>query len=212
MNTKTSQKGFTIIELMIATLVFSVILLVVSTGLLNIGRSYFKGITSSATQNTARSIIDDVASAIQFGGGTVYGLGAPGGMYCVGDRLYSYQLGQKLTNTSSHALLSSRVSAGCQSSTVPLPLNTVPSGDVQELLGLNMSLAIFRIEQVVTDPTLYTVNVRVVQGDDDLLEDLLDAQGNPGAGDGILDTCKSGTGSQFCATSEVRTTVHKRLN
>src|SRR3990172_9120101 len=60
--------GFTIVELMIATTIFSVILLIVTFGMLQIGRTYYKGITLTKTQNAARSIIDTISQDIQFSG------------------------------------------------------------------------------------------------------------------------------------------------
>lgn len=62
-----SQKdsnGFTIIELLIASSVFSVVLLVALTGFLQIGRVFYKGISDSQTQNVARQIITDISSSL----------------------------------------------------------------------------------------------------------------------------------------------------
>src|SRR5690606_22524615 len=92
-NKISGQKGFTIVELMIATSVFSVVLLLCTYGLLAIGRSYYKGVTISRTQETARLIVDDVAEAIQFNGGAVV-LNPAGRMYCIGSRRYSYALNE----------------------------------------------------------------------------------------------------------------------
>ncbi len=52
--------GFTIIELLIATTIFSVVLLLAASGLLYIGRLYYKGLTSSATQEAARNIMQEL--------------------------------------------------------------------------------------------------------------------------------------------------------
>ncbi len=88
--------GFTVIELMIATIVFAVILLVVTAGVLQFTRQYYKGINSSNTQAAARAIIDDMTRAIQFNGGDINPLtysGKPAG-YCIGGyKRYSYVLG-----------------------------------------------------------------------------------------------------------------------
>jgi hypothetical protein len=48
---------------------------------------------------------------------------------------------------------------------------------------------------------LYSIDVRVVYGDDDLLI-------NPTATNA---TCKVGSGSQFCAVSELSTVVQQRI-
>jgi prepilin-type N-terminal cleavage/methylation domain-containing protein len=61
-----SQKGFTIIELMISTVIFSLVLLGASSGIVQIGKKYSKGITYSRTQEVARSTVDEIAQSLQF--------------------------------------------------------------------------------------------------------------------------------------------------
>ncbi len=58
---KANQQAFTIIELMIATTVVSVILLMVSIIMINIGGLYYKGFSQARTQDNLRSISDEVA-------------------------------------------------------------------------------------------------------------------------------------------------------
>lgn len=58
------SNGFTIIELLIASSVFSVVLLVALTGFLQIGRVFYKGISDSQTQNVARQIVTDISSSL----------------------------------------------------------------------------------------------------------------------------------------------------
>ena len=67
----TSQKGFTIVELLISSLVFSLVLLTVTIGVIQITRVYYKGITESTAQNAARDALDTISQAIQFNGGEV---------------------------------------------------------------------------------------------------------------------------------------------
>ncbi len=105
----TNQKGFTILELMIATMVFSVILLGATTALIQIGKLYYKGIISSRTQETARGIVDQLGQQLQFSAGVPtkfdpqpYTTPAPNGIQgtatlkygaiCVGGKRYSYVL------------------------------------------------------------------------------------------------------------------------
>jgi prepilin-type N-terminal cleavage/methylation domain-containing protein len=68
-----SQAGFTIVELMIATLVFAVVLILITVGVLTFTRSFFKGINQSRTQNAARTVIETISQGIQFSGGEVNG-------------------------------------------------------------------------------------------------------------------------------------------
>jgi len=48
---KRLQSGFTLVELMIATMVFSVILLVITYGVVRFTNSYYKGLNSSTTNS-----------------------------------------------------------------------------------------------------------------------------------------------------------------
>jgi prepilin-type N-terminal cleavage/methylation domain-containing protein len=61
-----SQKGFTIIELMISTVIFSLVLLGASAAIIQIGKKYSKGITYARTQEVARSTVDEIAQSLQF--------------------------------------------------------------------------------------------------------------------------------------------------
>ncbi len=63
------QGGFTIIELMIALSVLSVLLVMTTVTLIQIGKLYSKGVNSAAVQNAARNIVGDISGTLQFGGG-----------------------------------------------------------------------------------------------------------------------------------------------
>ena len=109
---KSSQRGFTILELMIAISIFSVILIVCSMVLIGIGNIFAKGANVTNVQNDARSAIADITSTIQFSG-TVLNNGLTGGgpngsmeyryvdsgktvevyAYCFGDIRYSFVTG-----------------------------------------------------------------------------------------------------------------------
>ncbi len=215
---KLTQRGFTIIELLIATTVFSVVLLLCSFSLLQIGKTYYKGLTSSRTQSAARAALDDIAQAIQFSAGNIYAIktGTGGTSYfCVSDKRYTFVPGQQLTSSpSSHALV--RDNPGTCSDP-----GGWPTSDANELLGVHMRLVRLEICQpgelgqydvppsttchhhTPINSNLYSINIRVVYGDDDLLTD--------SDGDGILDSCKAGAGSQFCAVSDLTTAVQKRV-
>ena len=205
-NRELKQSGFTIVELMIATAVFSVILLVCTIALLQLGRTYYKGVTSARTQEVARVIIDDVSQAIQFQGGQIGAAGSANGSngYCVGSTLYSYILNYQLvdgaagSNQSNHVLIASPSGGACNSSTAPYDLlNTTGSltGGARELMATNTRLTEFSITPEGSN--LYRVSVTVVAGSDDLLSG---------------GSCANvRVGGQFCATSSLSTVVQKRV-
>lgn len=199
------QAGFTIVELMIATVVFSFILLMVSLSILELQRIYYKGINSSKTQEAARSIIQDVSQAIQFNGGQII---RGSDVHCVGNRRYSYALGNKVEDgaVALHGVVVDNP-ATCNPGDSNLSASAPNS---LELLGNNMRVAKFEVEPQGPN-NLYKVSVRVVFGDDDLLEDAVMADGTPGT-DGVLDRCKSDrAGNQYCAVSELSTVVQQRV-
>lgn len=209
------QKGFTIVELMIATTVFAVVLLLCTYGLLEIGRSYYKGVTITRTQETARIIIDDVAEAIQFNGGEVVtdpdGDGNPedDGWYCIGNKRYSFEINRQHTDNN-HALVADSPTASCGGGTGRQDeIDIVPAGGLssssRELMNTRTRLSRFNIERI--QDGLYSVTVRVASGDTDVLVD--------NNGDNTPDDpaqCKTErSGSQFCAVSELSTVVQRRL-
>lgn len=178
MNVIKDNKGFTILELLISTTVFSVILLLCTFGLIQVGRNYYRGATITRTQNVARSVMSTLTQSIQFGAEPGTTLPPPSsnptfGTFCIGSLGYTYSLTSLKTSE-------------C--------IGGEPSTEKQtELLGKGMSLQRFSI---VKSGDYYTITLLISYGEADLLND----QG----------LCKGGAGSQFCATSSLKTTVHRR--
>jgi len=208
---QSAASGFTILELMIAASVFAVILLVVAGGVISFTNDYYKGITSSKTQDVTRSIIDTLTQSIQFGKSVSTGLSGPGGAQgiCIDNTLYSYVIGQQVTDTSPngaihqayHGLIAD--SGGCGAPSVPNS-NAALASTRRELLGQHMRLSALSVSSA---GTLYTIHVRVIYGDDDLLVPTV------GGGTNWANELCGGsiTGSQFCAVSDLTTTVKQRL-
>ncbi|MDB5185918.1 MAG: hypothetical protein JWL85_441 [Candidatus Saccharibacteria bacterium] len=213
-----NEAGFTIIELMIAAAVFSTVLLIVSYGVIQVGRAFYKGSTMSATQETTRTIIEDISQAIQFSGDTVTTTivsSGPGGIikgFCVGDRQYSYVLNKQLTDgtpgteQARHVMMVDNV-LGCNGTTAAKDIFAAnPAG--RELVGINMRLSKLDIQCArnaagACVPGLFNITVGVASGDYNALRD--------SDGDGIKDTCDGGASNQFCATSRLTTTVRQRV-
>lgn len=213
----TDKKGFTIIELIIASSVFGVVLLIAMTGILYIGRAYYKGIITSRTQETARSIVNEISSSFQYGGVTPVTSPAVDEStgfraQCIGKFRYSYVLDSRVNNnsdpgTSRHALWLDVIGQG--KACVPLDLNLpVPEDDNtdktspdalaqrRELLPTNMRIDEFDVQQPAGRSFL-NVNIRLIFGEQDLSPE---------------GTCiQNRFGGQFCAVSDQRTTVKKRL-
>lgn len=106
------RAGFTIVELMIATVVFSLVMLICLTGMVQVSRAYYKGITHSRTQEAARNLMHEITEIIKLSGSTIVVLDTiqPGpeipkepmdlteegaGAFCAGNRVYVYVLDRK---------------------------------------------------------------------------------------------------------------------
>lgn len=213
------EGGFTIIELLIATMVFAVVLILITFGVLRFNQAYYRGITESNTQNVARTILEDVSQAIQFSGDQVTspigtaGSGSSVG-FCIGSQRYSYILGWQLVdgsiNVAKHQTSHSLV-VDSPGNCGGLNAQNVQGGSVSgtEMLTPNMRLSKLSVTPVAGSNSLYQIDVKVVYGDDDLLRSPSGTIPAATAPDAI---CGSEAGSQFCAVSELSSTVQKRIN
>lgn len=202
------EQGFTIVELMIATMVFSVILTILTAGVVSFTTRYYRGINASTTQTTARTIMDTIGQAIQFGTAQVETGGS--GHFCAGGYRFTFDTtGTKYDPASTATgLQMAKMGATCDAS---------PASDSKQLLGKNMRLTTLSVTKVGSTD-LYRVELGLAYGDDDLLCDgtTCDSSSNPStywrASLGANDLrCRSSAGSQFCATSKLTTTVAKRI-
>lgn len=212
------QRGFTIVELMIATVVFSMVLLVITYGVVHFTTAYYKGINSSATQTAAQNAIDSVTQSIQFSsGGTTT---ADSTHFCAGGKVFLYNLGKEFSGTptaTDRGLYEMPSTASCDDP-------GTPSGGT-ELLGKNMRLAdVSLTSSNPTDPTVpWQVALRIAYGDSDLLcsPALNGSQGGCSSGSSSFAananfsaddmTCKSQIGSQFCSVSVLNSVAQQRI-
>lgn len=219
--TRTQQHGFTLIELMIATTVFSVILLGSTTAVIQIGRMYYKGVVTSKTQEIARRTIDDIARTIQFNDAQIFeplpvdymATGISDGTVtvravCIGTTRYSYVLNAQVDRQNDfnkhrlrHALWQDTVDdPSLCGNNMPDLSQEQPSPDGRELLGRFMRLQKLEVKHD-EDPT--ALSVGIIYGDDDLL--LPDAT-NPTNCRGAIQ------GAQWCSVSTLTTQVRQRIN
>ena len=209
---KLTQKGFTLIELLIATSVFSFILLLCASALIQISRQYQKGVIRAQTQETARSIIVNLAESIQFGGGDVYPAVTVNGTYgyCIDNKLISFLPNWKLVDgarnmlaqETNHAMVVSQA-GGCSQTTQAQNLMVGGPGiSGDELLAPNMRVMGLTICKpgecgLPANSQLYRITLKIGYGDRELF-----SSGN---------CIGSRFGGSFCATSELATTVQKRI-
>jgi prepilin-type N-terminal cleavage/methylation domain-containing protein len=210
-----SEQGFTIIEIMIATLVFSMVLLVITVGVLSFSRAYYRGVQESATQNTARNITETVERSIQFGTSPVV-IAAPAangrGYFCAGGYKFVYSMGQKYVGaaptTTNAGLYMMPAAATC-------PAAGALTGG-QQLLGENMTITDIKLTQGAND--VYTLSINIVYGDIDLIckPGVVNCNSNTILNPTQLVSaptaqCKLQLGSEYCAVATLTTTIQKRI-
>jgi prepilin-type N-terminal cleavage/methylation domain-containing protein len=214
MHSKSRQRGFTILELLIATTIFSVVLLIATTGIIRIGNIYYKGITASKTQETIRNISNELSSTIQFAGDIKTNGPNPANSFCLGDTRYTYYINSKYTKDlnleSSTGLYSESLTPG---SACAMCSGACVLGSKQ-VLGNNMRLLSLIVNPIVgTANNVWQVRAKVAYGDNELLTHYTN-NGALIAPPISPDTanCKSGiAGSSFCSTAELDTLVKRRL-
>lgn len=211
-NKLTNQTGFTIVELMIATVIFSMVLLVCSYAIIHAGRMYYKGMIMSKTQDTARKIIDSASDAIKYDKSlniVKRDIGGDPSSICIGSLRYTFSKNKRLGQSGvEHVLWRDNISdSTCPHADINNP-NPNPSSLGTEMLGEGMRLVKFDIYQPPTS-SFWVVDVRVSSGDDnDFVSEDLSATPKVEK----FSLCKGiNAGGQFCAVSSYSTTVKNRL-
>jgi Tfp pilus assembly protein PilV len=218
---KRSEQGFTIVEFMIAASVFGVVMVVVAAAVLFISRSYQNSLYASQTQATASNLIDTLAQSVKFSSTPITSTSHVSGTqsYCIGTKQFLYVIGKQVdgpnTATRTRNAVVVRQNNNCALESI---ITTQPSGSPQELLGKGMRLAKLTIASSPSSPSIYTVSARVVYGDDDLLcspsvTNSCESTATMSAADLARSdvTCRPNNGSEFCAVSELSSTVYRRL-
>lgn len=195
MKLKRNSRGFTILELMISTMVFSTIVLLVTGVIVSLSRQYYGGLSRARTQEVARTIAEEIAKNIQYSRSTPQNISNASAMgWCIGANRYAYLLGQEVNGSMGGIVRST----GCDTIT-SAPNAVAGTGDVQ-MLSDRMRLSNL---EILSDPSneYYQVVVRVALGEDNQLN-------NPNGTDA---SCILQDGSEFCAVSEYRIIVVRRL-
>lgn len=206
------ENGFTIIELMIATAVFSVVLLLCATAIVQVGKMFNRGVLINRTQNVSRIVSDDISQSIQFGARSAsFDVTAAPATFndvvvqarCLGEVRYSYTLARSLgsgANQSKHVLWKDHITSGGTCSVLDITAAT-PAGspDGMELLGANMRIAEL---SVTNNSGLWKIKTVVSYGEED---DMFVSGSN-------FTQCESfSRGGQFCVVSTINTNAVKRL-
>jgi prepilin-type N-terminal cleavage/methylation domain-containing protein len=197
---KSKRKGFTILELMIASTVFALMLTIVMSALVQYGKIFYQGSLAAKTQETSRRLIDEMTRQIRYTTGAVE-TKTNGGLtfVCMGNIRYIVDVDKPVDSaTNQHALIKANnpVPDICDTSySDPWP------SDYQEQLQENTR--VMQINATCQAATsICDISLLLVAGNDDDI----DRTTNP-----LYPTCKPGPGSQFCTISDLSTTVVRRV-
>jgi len=205
--------GFTIIELTIATAIFSTVLLVGLASFLGIGKIFYKGVTLTQTQDASQAVLDQLSRDVQFAVAVVpsQATGTGAQFLCVGSARYTYNLYQKVNldvhdNTSHFGLLRDVLpgSGGCAN---PFGPSAVALVKPTELLGNNMRLSKLSVAPAKNSGgsdilDLWNINLTVAYGNDSSLQ----------SGDTADPICNANlNSSQFCSVINLGTSVNRGL-
>jgi prepilin-type N-terminal cleavage/methylation domain-containing protein len=201
------HRGFTIVELMIATTVLSVILLLVTGMMISIGNLFYKGVNQARVQDDVRSISDEFAEQLKYSGSDAIQPAAKPETYgsttynvrviCIAGTRYTYVLGTQIGTGASHiphVLWRDSWSGACTQADLTINQPT-PKG--VELIAPNSRLS----NLIISASSPYDITVTVSYGDDDLMN-------NPSSTTPI---CIGNTGDQFCAVAGLHTIAVRRL-
>lgn len=204
---KLRQSGFTLVELVMATGVFSVVLLIGLTAFVQIGRAYYKGVTITQTRDTANSILSEVSANIRLSS-SVSTLGSASGgryYYCVGSHRYSFMpfnMVSSASNTSDNFGILEDTLPGNSGCGNPFDSPSIPLVNPVELLGHQMRVLSFDINPAIGNSNLYTLDIKIAYGVDSVLTDTASSDA----------TCSSDySSSQFCAITDLNTVIYEGI-
>jgi len=212
--------GFTIVELMIATAVFAVVLMVAQTSFMHIGHLFYKGVSITQTQDVMDHIFQDIngnfQAAASVSGSQDSGVGGYD-YYCVGGTRYTYRIDHEVDSsaaadhsaTGNFGILKDKL-PGSTACATPCPDTgsvTCASGTVKfnnpiEMLSNKMRVEQFNLAQSTTTSNLYNVALVLAYGDDNTLTYNTPADKSTVA-------CQGDTQNNFCAVSRLNTTVYR---
>jgi prepilin-type N-terminal cleavage/methylation domain-containing protein len=171
--TNKEQQGFTIVELLIATAVFSVLLIGILSAFIKISDLFYKGVSMTKTQEDARNIVKSISDDIQFFANTPGTVDADFNSqpvpslrrFCIGSHRYVYDIGTQVNGTNHGLVRDSAGGGGCppvgsSPGQTPLDLNTA-----LQMLDYGMQLNSISINCSINDRCDVKIHVIYYGGD-----------------------------------------------
>lgn len=196
------EKGFTLVELLIATAVFSLVLVVFLSAFIRISQLFYKGVTMTAAQESARNVVQDIADDLQFFQQQPV---APAGAnyFCIGSHRYSWNLGVQVASGTYGVAREQIPSSTCPSTTSqPVPVGT---SNYEELLDPGMQVNKLSLSSCTNGQCVISIHL-VSYGSDNSV--LISPSGLTPAYQANDAVCSGpATSSEFCATADYQSTV-----
>lgn len=213
-----SQAGYTITELMIASVAFASLLLLLSYGVISFSSRYYRGVNNALTQGTARSVIDIISQSIQLGSSGVTPTDSSRNYFCAGGYFFIYNnqgvmfTGNTATQTGLY--MTPMLSNVCASPPI------IPTTNGKQLLAERIRISTLNVTSTAL-PNTYAVDLVLAYGDNDLLCAPISQSSSCDDGAATLLNgqlakapdvqCKLTRGNQFCATAKLSSAVQRRV-
>lgn len=208
------QKGFTLVELMLAIAFIGFIILFTVLAVLQVMQTYNKGLTVKEINQTARTAVEDMARAAK-GSSTVVTSAIPAGRVCFGSVSYvwNYQgsTTNRYTSAGNPAVTMARVNdpgaAMCVASAGVYP--NVPAAQATSLLTDRVWVQMLSVAQN-TSNEMVTITMQLSTKEDvtnPTLQDPFPSSDPDPNNPATWVRCTGVGGSEFCATATFSTTV-----
>jgi prepilin-type N-terminal cleavage/methylation domain-containing protein len=220
---KKAQMGFTILELMIAISVFTIAIVLVTTGVIAVGRYYQQGASKAKLLTAAREIHSQFTQDVQYSATDITQTTVNiidtqyGGSYnavCMGSTRYLISTDNGLsgqTKTDYGRFISDNNGQVCGSISLNAPQQPLPegsSGSYDSNQALDAKVVTFQITP--SAPSIYTLTTRFVIGSKSMFSG---STSDVGATEGdYTQSCQSNIlGSEFCAVVTMTSTVARKV-
>ena len=189
---KLNNKGFTLVELLLAMAFFSFIILFVTTGFIIVNRAYNKGITVKLIQDEGRGVMEELTRNLRATSSN--GVVLQSDCLEISGTIYYWSVPTDSTNANSPKRLYRKDSATCP----PTSTETVLADSVS-MLDDRVGVQFMEVSNVAGSGTIYSITLILSTNETDLLE-------NPG----VDANCSTGAGSQYCDVVSLSTVVSTR--
>lgn len=210
---KHSQRGFTLVELLLSMAVFSFVLGICLAVFIQVNRLYYRGISITRTQTAARDIITELTNGIRQSPVTLPSTALADvqigtnlyrqGYFCVGDQVYYYKLGLRAqdstpgpSNLTGRRILTRWYQPGYCTAGGTFTIGT----NAVELVEDNVSVRHFYVDSTRAEITLTFGNPT----------ELIPLVDNTNKGDTPGVSCRGGRDVAFCGVASISTDIVTR--